>query len=455
MNYFALWWYPMVLGLLFMYVWNFEKIEVAYMDIIENKYFRMFWNFPLYLGMEFLFIMIIFFDSCKNTKPKIEANKDTLENVHVIVPVHKADDTIKDNVKHLVDLFEQNIWIAENDGTDHENMVLKEMCDTFRLRYVHYPLANKTNALYRTACLVQQTHPEVQYIILLDDDTVLPKNFFLRHDLLADPTTAGYCCCIGINKTKPFNIFEHWVDFEYRTISFRNRARNYQTLKFLHGIICVYKLKEFLEIFRFNYCQPHGLPFGEDAFAGVTTRMIGYQMKQDNFNTVLTYCPRTLFSFCSNRFQGYGASSLFKQRALRWYLSWPRRIPNEIALFLCYDCGSWVGNILYRIDCLWYLFVLYVSIIWIHSLQKLTFGGMSLFSFSILRMGFMLISLLSCYLRFFIMNKQERENVSWIVLLTFPVFLLLILFLYGASFVVSIFYYIPLFRVNYKKCFAL
>ena len=123
----------MVLGLFFLYVWNFEKIDVTYMAIIENRYFRMFWNFPLYLGMEFLFLLIILFDSCKYTKPKIEAPKETLENVHVILPVHKADETIKGNLKHLVDLFGENIWIAENDGTDHENLVLKEMCETFRL----------------------------------------------------------------------------------------------------------------------------------------------------------------------------------------------------------------------------------------------------------------------------------------------------------------------------------
>lgn len=455
MNYFAFLWYPVISGLLFLYIWNFKEIDIAYMNIIENGYFRMFWNFPLYLGTELLFLSIILYDNWKNRPPKIECAKQTLKDVHVIIPVHNGTATIQQNIGHLIDLFDENIWIAENDGTTQENQELKELCAKYRLHYVHYALANKTNALYRTAQLIRASVPDCKNIVLLDDDTILPKDFFLRQDLLEEPTTAGYCCCIGIHKQDPFNIIEHWVDFEYRTISFRNRARNYQTLKFLHGIICVYKLKEFLEIFRFNYCQPYGLPFGEDAFAGVTTRMIGYQIKQDNFNTALTYCPRSLFSLCQNRFQGYGASSLFKQRSLRWYLSWPRRIMNEIALFMCYDCGSWTGNVLYRIDCIWYLFILYVSIIWMHSLQKLIFGEYPWKSFSILRLGFMSISLISCYFRFFIMNSHERENVSWLVLFTFPIFLVIVLFLYGISFIVSIFYYIPLFRIDYQRCFAL
>lgn len=451
--YFAFIWYALIAFFSFVYIMNIDKMDLTFMDFIDSKYFRMFWNFPLYIFMEILFLSLIFYDN--RVEKEITTNSDTIDDIHVIIPAHKANETIKGNIGHLVDLFHYNIWIAENDGKPEENEFLKELCQKYQIHYVHYDIANKTNALYLTAKIIREKYPTCKNIILLDDDTVLPSNFFVRHDLLKEETTAGYCCCIGIKKNEKFNLIEHWVDWEYRTISFRNRARNYQTLKFLHGIICVYRLDAFLEIFRFNPCLPHGLPFGEDAFAGVSTRMLGYQMKQDNLNTVLTYCPNQLFSFWKGgREQGYGASSLFKQRALRWYLSWPRRLFHEISLFISYDTGTWFGNILYRVDCLWYVFILYVSIIWMHFFQKIIFGDFSFSSFSYVRIGFMIVSILSCYLRFFIMNEQEKKNVNPWVLFTFPFFLLFILFLYGVSFLLSIFYYIPFKRIDYQKCFG-
>ena len=454
--YFAFTWYALIGLLIYLYINNIEEMDLTYMDVIDNKYFRMFWNFPLYVFMEILFLSIILYDNWKSPKRENIKKSDTVEDIHVIIPAHKADQTIEGNIEHLVDLFHNNIWIAENDGNTEENEFLKNLCQKYQIHYVHYETANKTNALYLTAKVIREKYSRCKNIILLDDDTILPSTFFIRHDLLEDETTAGYCCCIGVNKNEEkFNIVEHWVDFEYRTISFRNRARNYQTLKFLHGIICVYRLNAFLEIFRFNPCLPYGLPFGEDAFAGVSTRMLGYQIKQDNYNTVLTYCPNQLFTFCKNgREQGYGASSLFKQRALRWYLSWPRRLCQEISLFLSYDAGSWFGNVLYRLDCLWYIFILYVSIIWMHFFQRIALGEFSFSSFSYIRLGFMIVSTLSCYLRILIMNENEKKNVNPWVLLTFPFFLLFVLFLYGVSFLISIFYYIPFKRIDYQKCFG-
>ena len=46
-------------------------------------------------------------------------------------------------------------------------------------------------------------------IILLDDDTVINDDFFIREDLLKDPTTAGYTCCIGIHNVKEKNYCAH------------------------------------------------------------------------------------------------------------------------------------------------------------------------------------------------------------------------------------------------------
>lgn len=158
------------------------------------------------------------------------------------------------------------------------------------------------------------------------------------------------------------------IDFEYRAISHAFGARaTCSTLPFCHGICAVYKLDLMIEMYSKNWSLPGGLPFGEDGYAGIDYRMAGYNLLQDNANVVLTYCPRRFFPpvFSRGRVQGYGASSLWKQRACRWFLSWPRQLPAEFWLFLTYRAGTWYGNVQYRIYAIWWFFLNCVSVAWV------------------------------------------------------------------------------------------
>lgn len=452
MNFFSYTWFIFLLGFFFYIIISFDDEQNSPFQFSENKYLKMLWNFPFYFGIEILFWILILYDN-KNKKP-IEIDKElSKENVEVVIPAHNAEETIKNNLQNIINVFPNKIWIADNDNKKEENLSLKEFCFSNNVNYIHYDIPNKTNAIYETVKKIKREKPSTKYIVLLDDDTILCKDFFIRIDIMNQPAVGGYCCCIGINKNESkTNLFEHWIDFEYRTISFRNRGRNLFTQKFLHGIICVYKIDALLDIYKWNYCLPGGLPFGEDAFAGIQARMIGYTLKQDNENYVLTYCPKQLFSI-KQRNQGFGASSIFKQRAQRWYLGWIRRIPNEIALFCCYDTGSWLGNILYRIDNIWYIFLVFASVHWINIMSKMIYNN-NLQTFLIIHCFFFIMTILMSYFRvFFIMNSIEKKNIKWFVPLTYPIFLLILLILYASSFFISIFNYIPFYRVNYKKIF--
>ena len=110
--YFAFIWYALIAFFSFVYIMNIDKMDLTFMDFIDSKYFRMFWNFPLYIFMEILFLSLIFYDN--RVEKEITSNSDTIDDIHVIIPAHKANETIKGNIGHLVDLFHYNIWIAEN-----------------------------------------------------------------------------------------------------------------------------------------------------------------------------------------------------------------------------------------------------------------------------------------------------------------------------------------------------
>ena len=70
--------------------------------------------------------------------------------------------------------------------------------------------------------------------------------------------------------------------------------------------------------------------------------MFGWKIRQDLNYTVSTFAPPILWPPCfkhgKQRTTGYGAVSMWKQRAYRWYRNYPRRIFFEIYLFFTYNC---------------------------------------------------------------------------------------------------------------------
>ena len=459
LNFFSIIWFFVVGFSLYEIISNYQEIfQTTHVSkYFENNIFQIFWILPFYFINEIIFSLLVYVDrkECNKYIPKsTEEREKTMEKTHVIIPTYNVKiDDLRTNILNLKKLFHDRIWIADNGSADSPNQDLVEMTMFQGVHYQYYPVPNKTNAIYKTMVFLQASEPDAENVILLDDDTALGENFFVRTDLLKEPTTAGYCCNIQIDKCEEFNIWQNWIDFEYRTISFRNSSRNFHSLRFLHGIISVYRLNAAIEIFRWNPCNVYGLPFGEDAFAGLQARTVGYKLKHDHLNTVKTYCPKQLFNFSSNNRQGYNASSLFKQRALRWYLSWPRRIFQEFGLCFIYDTGSWVGNIFHRLDFLYYTFLLAVSVGWFYYFVYLLIYHETLLPFIFLHLSFIILTAITCTIRYSFMNESERENISYFTILTFPFFLLTLLYLYSSSFLVSIFYYIPFYRVDYPKCF--
>ena len=379
------------------------------------------------------------------------------ENSHVIIAAHKAHDSLKNILPNVLAAFPaRNIWVADNGEVRDEATQLH--CQEVGIQYRFYPIPNKTYALYKTAQEIYDIHHDTaSSLVLLDDDTHLPDNFFVRHDLLDQPLVAGYCVGIAIQPTPPYNVLERLIDFEYRTISYRNECKAYTgTLHFLHGICAVYNTKRMLMVYSKLCTLPHGLPFGEDSFAGIDCRLAGYRLLQDNVNVVTTFCPRRLFPpiFEKGRQQGFGASSLWKQRALRWYLSWPRRLPSELALGLFYDTGNWVGNVLYRLDLLWYLLIMLVSSFWPFYLVQIGVKHKSWALLGYLHLGLYATSVLTASIRYAAFPAPLKQGVDKRVMLLVPGLNLIVCFLMACSFVISMVYYIPFRRIDYKKCYA-
>jgi hypothetical protein len=118
-----------------------------------------------------------------------------------------------------------------------------------------------------------------------------------------------------------------------------------------------------------------------------------------------------------------------------------------------FDTGNWLGNIIYRFDFMWYLWIVMIACWWIGILIEMSFSLPSFTNFCYIHFGFYFLNTLTSYIRVKTMSKKESANINWSVPFTFPIFLLIIMFLYSSSFLISFFYYIPFHRIDYKKCY--
>jgi nitrate reductase NapE component len=382
------------------------------------------------------------------------------EHAFVIIAAHKASASLATMLPTVLQNFASSqVYVADN-GLERD-CDTERLCEEYGINYCYYNIANKTWALYQTARSIYKRYgDEAKALVLLDDDTELPPSFFVRLDLLQTPMVAGYCPGISVKRTPPSNVWEHMVDFEYRTISYHNEGKaRYSTLPFLHGVCAVYNIECMLFIFAKLCTMPHGLPFGEDSYAGVDCRMAGYRLLQDNMNVVSTYCPRRLFPpVCTSsetRQQGFGASSLWKQRVMRWYLSWPRRLPSELALAIFYDTGTWVGNLRYRFDMIWNVFLMLVASVWPLYVVSMIVHGKRCFDFVYLHIGLAATAIGIAGFRYSMFPAKLKQDVHMKTILMKPLMNAIVCVMMSASFFVSMLWYIPFHHLDYDRCYAL
>jgi hypothetical protein len=397
----------------------------------------------------YIVVEIAYFVTTKTCPDTVQCQRST-KGAHVIVAAHRAYDSLTTTLPSCLKSFSPSqVWVADNGYEDTET---SRLCLELGVHYRYFPIGNKAYALLAVAREIETTlGDEATVLVLLDDDTQLPPSFFIRHDLLAQPLVAGYGVAIAIDRQPPWNLWENLIDFEYRSISYRCGTK--PTLPFIHGICAVYRTRAMTTFFSKVCTLPHGLPFGEDAFVGLDIRLAGYKMLQDNHNMVLTYCPRSLLS-CRGRAQGFGASSLWKQRTQRWYLSWPRRIPAELALALSFDTGTWYGNIRYRVEGIWYAFIMFVSSTWILHVVYIVVNNTSHIDFAILHGLLSGTAMLSAVIRYAGFSPLMRQGMNPLILPLVPLMNLTVCFLMCCSLILSVVWYIPWKRIDYKRCFA-
>jgi glycosyltransferase involved in cell wall biosynthesis len=369
-----------------------------------------------------------------------------------IIPCHKAAEGLPEVLEILVQIFSPDkIWLADNanQATSPDNT--KEVAEQFGCRYVYFPVGSKTNAMSRTLRIAYRNDPTLEYAMFMDDDTILSTDFVIRTDLfLNNERMAGYVPHMAIKKSDEWKFWEEGCDYEYRMITHHNSiSGHYHSLKFLHGLVSVYRMDRALILYANNPCSQGGLWWGEDAWSGIQCRQNNWYLGKDDAQVAFTFSPTTLL-FTGGREQGYGAASLWKQRCMRWYTSWMRRIAMEILMFLSFDAGTILGNFTYRLEMVYYFYLIASMTLWPYFLIKIAFfgSGDGWIDWLWLHLFLAITAISVAYLRNFNMPKVLRMGMKSV--LTYPVLAAALTIMYAISFWVAVLWFIPYSR-DYRK----
>jgi len=269
-----------------------------------------------------------------------------LGRIGAIIPCHQSEAEIANTCRSIMRyLPPQNIVVADNANSVHppdETRAVVKAVDP-DITYLFIQRGLKTLALYNGMLQLPQ---HVEYILHVDDDTVLPEDMVFDEKWFEDASVAEV--------TYPFfpreeNLLTSCIGLIFRLNFHMSYFANVTsgTSLWAPGIVGLVRRSAFMKVFPDHVF----LPFGEDAFLGTLLLANNWKIKRDMRSNVVTFAPPVFFTPCasSSREQGYGATSLFKQRAQRWMVTQLRRMTWTFLLLFTFRAGSLWSNIWFRI----------------------------------------------------------------------------------------------------------
>ncbi|KAJ8613796.1 hypothetical protein CTAYLR_004897 [Chrysophaeum taylorii] len=282
--------------------------------------------------------------------------QDFLDKIGVVVPCHKSAAEIERTLCSLLAYFKpENIVVCDNGNSprpaDNTQAIVRKASRDIRYKYI--PHGHKTQALVVGATTLASSR-SVEYILHIDDDTVLSDNMVFDRTLFEGDL--GVDAVAFSRRVEPTNLVTAYVDFYYkRSDHFGFVQSRLATRPYIPGPCGLWRLEAYMDMMESH----PALPFGEDIFGSFHALLKGYRFDQELRCSVITFAPPVLHATSAKlchaaadreeeRVQGYGAASLWKQRAHRWTVSGCRTVPLTMRLFATYASPTWLGAFWFR-----------------------------------------------------------------------------------------------------------
>jgi len=413
----------------------------------------------------YLFVSILTVIFIKFPKKSDIIDLENLNKTAILITCHNSEDVIKYTIEQALYTFlPEQIYIADNNNTEEPvSTDMKDICNQYKVNYLYFPVGCKGNAIKGSLNIIDNKY---QYILTLDDDTLLPTNFNPDFKYFDDEKVSSIG--FGIKMKCKDTLSERFGDFEYKLNSLRFYTQNYITNKFIIGIAGIWKRDILHYISHHNptsikskFCGKelniYESPYAEDSFNGLINRLLGYKQKMDINNFVESYAPPKFYFnindlICkSSNISGYNSLNHYAQRALRWYRSVNVRMPVEIYLLFTYNASNksdsclkkvW-RNTVYRLTTLWNYALVYFAIFLIYNIVFLIIYK-NYFLWGMLYTSLYLIGIINnIIINYYTLKNNPELQIGWDVIILYPLFTKFILICRCFGFLGAFIFHIP------------
>jgi hypothetical protein len=459
--------YSFIMFVIYLIYLMYVEIEM-FLDLILSKYsiqdimfiFSFIFVISIYLIVTIFHAIFIKIKKLDNREKDI----DFINQIAIIIPCHNSHDVIENTLKSVLQTFKpEAIYVSENNNSRRApNHFTISICIKYNVNYNYFPIGNKGYALKMTLPKIDSKY---KYIVTIDDDTLLGKNFNPDKSYFEDKKVSYISFGIKMKSIK--TLAEEFANFEYIRNSINDYFKNRASTFFPVGIGCLWRREIFRKIINLNpttvktiFCKKiidYEAPYAEDYFNGVINRFMGYKGVLD-FNTfVESYAPPRFFYNlnelkCNNKnISGYNSLNHYKQRALRWYRSQLAKIPYELYLFFTYNCSSKndsffkkiYHNILYRLEFCWQTTLNYFAINIIYNSYYLL--GNKMYGYWVaIHTGIFIFGILSNFIVNYITLRNRPDlQIRKKIIFLYPLFSTFVAFCGFIGAIGSLTYFIP------------
>ncbi|RAH66707.1 glycosyl transferase [Aspergillus aculeatinus CBS 121060] len=251
----------------------------------------------------------------------------------LLIPCYRSAPVIGQTLEAALKIFPaSHVYVIANGDSTNPLDNTEEICRRYGVNHIWCPVGSKIIALF-VGCYAAKVF---RYVLLTDDDCILPANFPVAISRLTDNVRCvGYTIKVVGPESSKGTYCQQAQDLEYKLAGLqRTFAGRIGSATFPHGAISLWE-RAFLK----DTLQDHpGFSISEDWFLGNSCRRLGGRIKMCSMIFVETAAPPAFLWVDKDQSRGgFGEMTVFKQRFLRWNFF----VVNGMRYNLAYIFGSW------------------------------------------------------------------------------------------------------------------
>ncbi|KAJ3091449.1 hypothetical protein HK102_000525 [Quaeritorhiza haematococci] len=252
-------------------------------------------------------------------RPPRQTNPRENRKIALVITCHFSADLIQNTLKAaLVHLRPQNIIVADNGNNaspgDDTRERVREVNRRIIYRYTN--VGNKTLAQYLSVRYLMRHRPDIEYVMIIDDDVTLSPYLRFPVHKINDITKSIVYGIRGTDSAGTQNkIWTQWQDLEYKLTDFVKIFQDkYCSVLFPHGAISLWE-KETLSMILGDH---DAIFYADDVKMGMWLTRRGYRLAYYADEVVNTETPDTILGPLPNYYNQRIRSWDFAEHMLTW-----------------------------------------------------------------------------------------------------------------------------------------